>query len=72
MTRALVLSLGITLATGGLPMPVNAIAQTTSALPSPLGLGDVIRIASERRDEIQAARARIRAGEARPSIVSAP
>ena len=71
MTRALVLTLGITLATGGLPMPVNAIAQTTSALPSPLGLGDVIRLASERRDEIQAARARVRAGEARPTIVSA-
>jgi outer membrane protein, heavy metal efflux system len=71
MTRALVLTLGITLATGRLPMPVNAIAQTTSALPSPLGLGDVIRIASERRDEIQAARERIRAGEARPTIVSA-
>jgi len=31
MTRTLVLTLGITLATGGLPMPVNAIAQTTSA-----------------------------------------
>jgi outer membrane protein TolC len=40
-------------------------------LPSPLSLGDVIRLASERRDEIQAARARIRAGEARPTIVSA-
>jgi outer membrane protein TolC len=41
------------------------------ALPSPLGLGDVIRLAGERRDEIQAARARIRAGEQRPTIVSA-
>ena len=71
MKRALVLTLGITLATGGLPMTVNAIPQTTSALPSPLGLADVIRIASERRDEIQAARERIRAGEARPTIVSA-
>jgi outer membrane protein TolC len=40
-------------------------------LPSPLSLADVIRMASERRDEIQAARARIRAGEARPDIVSA-
>ena len=40
------------------------------ALPSPLGLGDVIRLAGERRDEIQAARARIRAGEQRPTIVS--
>ena len=41
------------------------------ALPSPLSLADVIRLASERRDEIQAARARTRAGEARPIIASA-
>jgi cobalt-zinc-cadmium efflux system outer membrane protein len=46
-------------------------AQTTQVLPSPLGLDEVIRLASERRDEIQAARARIRAGEARPISVSA-
>jgi outer membrane protein TolC len=46
-------------------------AQTTQVLPSPLNLGDVIRLASERRDEIQAARERLRAGEARPAIVSA-
>src|SRR5829696_7725805 len=51
--------------------PSSAAAQTTSVLPSPLSLGDVIRLASERRDEIQAARARVRAGEARPTIVSA-
>jgi len=51
--------------------PAPAAAQTTQVLPSPLGLGDVIGIASERRNEIQAARARTRAGEARPIIVSA-
>ena len=34
-------------------------------------MGDVIRVAGERRDEIQAVRARVRAGEARPAIVSA-
>jgi outer membrane protein, heavy metal efflux system len=51
--------------------PSQAAAQTTPVLPSPLSLGEVIRLASERRDEIQAARARIRAGEARPTIVSA-
>ena len=51
--------------------PSSAAAQTTPVLPSPLSLGDVIRLASERRDEIQAARARVRAGEARPAIVSA-
>jgi len=51
--------------------PAAAAAQTIPVLPSPLSLGDVIRLASERRDEIQAARARIRAGEARPTIVSA-
>ena len=48
-----------------------AAAQPTQALPSPVRLGDVIRLASERRDEIQAARARTRAGEQRPAIVSA-
>jgi outer membrane protein TolC len=48
-----------------------AIAQQPQPLPSPLSLGDVIRIASERRDEIEAARARTTAGEARPTIVSA-
>src|SRR4029453_6514579 len=51
--------------------PTAAAAQTPPVLPSPLSLGDVIRLAGERRDEIQAARARIRAGEARPTIVSA-
>jgi outer membrane protein TolC len=51
--------------------PAAAAAQNPLGLPSPLSLGDVIRLASERRDEIQAARARIRAGEARPAVVSA-
>ncbi|MGB2716436.1 MAG: TolC family protein, partial [Vicinamibacterales bacterium] len=49
----------------------RAAAQDMPALPSPLRLGDAIRIAAERRDEIQAARARARAGESRPVIVSA-
>jgi len=51
------------------PSPVAA--QTAQVLPSPLRLGDVLRLASARRDEIEAARARTRAGEARPTIVSA-
>jgi outer membrane protein TolC len=51
--------------------PGTAVAQAKQPLPSPLTLGDVMRIAGERRDEIQAAQARIRAGEARPAIVSA-
>jgi outer membrane protein, heavy metal efflux system len=51
--------------------PTVAAAQTPAVLPSPLSLGDVIRLAGERRDEIQATRARARAGEARPTIVSA-
>jgi outer membrane protein, heavy metal efflux system len=46
-------------------------AQTKPVLPSPLRLGDVIRVATERRDEIAAARARARAAEERPAIVSA-
>jgi cobalt-zinc-cadmium efflux system outer membrane protein len=51
--------------------PYWATAQETQSLTSPLRLTDVIRIVGERRDEIQAARARITAGEARPAIVSA-
>jgi outer membrane protein TolC len=51
--------------------PARTAAQAAQVLPSPLSLGDVIRIAGERRDEIQAAQARTRAGEARPAIVSA-
>ncbi|HVJ26898.1 MAG TPA: TolC family protein [Vicinamibacterales bacterium] len=46
-------------------------ARQGSTLPAPLTLADVVRIAGERRDEIQAARARTRAAEARPAIVSA-
>jgi outer membrane protein TolC len=48
-----------------------AAAQTPVGLPSPLSLADVVRLAGDRRDEIHAARARVRAGEARPAIVSA-
>jgi outer membrane protein TolC len=51
--------------------PGPATAQSSPPLPSPVSLADVIRIAGERRDEIQAARARMSAGEARPTIVSA-
>jgi outer membrane protein, heavy metal efflux system len=51
------------------PSPTGA--QSRDPLPTPLGLSDVVRLAGERRDEIQAARARTRAGEARPAIVSA-
>lgn len=58
-------------------LALSAVLSATAAngqqpvLPSPLGLDDVIRLAGERRDEIEAARARTRAGEARPAIVSA-
>jgi outer membrane protein TolC len=51
--------------------PGTVAAQTAPVLPSPLSLGEVIRLAGERRDEIQAARARTRAAEQRPTIVSA-
>ena len=51
--------------------PAELAAQDLQPLPSPLSLADVIQIASERREEIQAARARTTAGEARPTIVSA-
>lgn len=50
--------------------PRHASAQP-AVLPSPLGLADVVRIAAERRDEIAAARAGVRAAEARPAIAAA-
>ena len=51
--------------------PSLGAAQTQVELPSPLQLVDAVRIAGERRAEIDAARARTRAGEQRPAIVSA-
>ncbi len=51
--------------------PLELTAQRTPELPSPLSLTDVIRVAGERRAEVEAARARTRAGEERPAIVSA-
>jgi outer membrane protein, heavy metal efflux system len=51
--------------------PQAVSAQEPPDLPSPLSLADVVRVASEQRDEVRAAQARIRAGEARPAIVSA-
>jgi cobalt-zinc-cadmium efflux system outer membrane protein len=52
-------------------LPVRAVAQPPGGWPDPLTLSDVVRQAGERRDEIDAARARTRAAEARPDIVSA-
>ena len=49
----------------------SSAGQSAVAMPTPLTLADVVRVAGERRDEIQAARARVRASEARPAIVSA-
>ncbi len=51
--------------------PSVARAQAPLTPPLPLSLADVIRLAGERRDEILVARERVRAGEARPDIVSA-
>ena len=50
---------------------IGSAGQSAASLPNPLGLGDVIRLSAERRDEIEAARARARAGDARTSTVSA-
>ena len=66
-----ILRVGFAVAMSSAVLARAAMAQTASPLPSPLGLGDVVRIASERRDEIAAARARRLAAEQRPTIVSA-
>ncbi|MEO8843097.1 MAG: TolC family protein [Kofleriaceae bacterium] len=48
-----------------------ASADDQVALPSPLGVADVVRIARARRPEVVAAQARARAAAERPEIVSA-
>ena len=59
-------------ATGVMTVLIAAVsAPPASAQLSSLTLRDALRIAAERRDEIRAARFRIRAAEARPRIVSA-
>lgn len=58
-------------AAAALAVTVPASAQERAPLPAPLSLGEAIAIAVDRRDEIVAARAAVRAGEARPAIVSA-
>jgi len=60
--RSIVGFLGIFIAAFG-----DAAAQGSQRLPSPLGLGDVVRIASERSDEIEAADARTAAANAPPA-----
>ena len=52
-------------------LSIAASAQAKPPLPASLSLADVVRISGEQRDEIRAARARIRGAEARPRIVSA-
>ena len=68
--HSIILRVGFVVAMSAMPAP-GATAQPASRLPSPLSLGDVVRIASERRDEIAAARARSLAAAQRPAIVSA-
>jgi outer membrane protein TolC len=71
MMHSIILRVGVVVAMSSAMLPREATAQPASPLPSPLSLGDVVRIAGERRDEIGAARARSLAAEQRPAIVSA-
>ncbi len=71
MTRPRAVRFLVGVAVGALIVPAAPAAQTAFVLPSPFTLADAVRIAGERRDEIQAARERTRAAEARPAIVSA-
>ncbi len=71
MTHVLRHAIGFVLMVGTAVLAAPAAAQVPVSLPSPLSLTDVIRVAQERRNEVEAARARTRAGEQRPAIVSA-
>jgi outer membrane protein TolC len=63
--RAFACALAIALGSG------NAHAQQTEALPGPLDAKTVVRLARERRPEVQAARFQAAAATERPKIVSA-
>lgn len=63
--------IAITLALWATFVAIGSAGQSNTSLPNPLGLGDVIRLATDRRDEIEAARARVRAGDARIPIAGA-
>lgn len=67
-TKINILTLAATLLSA---IPVAAASPQQPTTESLLTLPDVLRLAADRRDEIEAARARSRAGEARPTIVSA-
>ena len=71
MIRPLLRRTGVTLMLLCAGLTATVVAQTPETLPSPLSLADVLRVANERRSEIEAARARTRAAEQRPVIVSA-
>jgi outer membrane protein, heavy metal efflux system len=73
MTRQFTTSiaLALALAVGTVGAQGTAWAQDPIELSDPLTLSEVIRVAGERRREIEAVRARSRAAEARPAIVSA-
>lgn len=71
MMRATILRVGLVAAMGSATLANAATGQTLPLPASPLSLADVVRIASERRDEIAVARARTLAAEQRPAIVSA-
>jgi len=71
MNRFEGLRLAVICALSAISVPSAAHAQGSQALPAPLSLADVVRLSGVRRDEIQAARARMRAGQARPAIVAA-
>jgi cobalt-zinc-cadmium efflux system outer membrane protein len=71
MMHSIIIRVGLIAAMSIAVLASDATAQPASPVPSPLSLADVVRIASERRDEIAAARARSLAAEQRPAIVSA-
>jgi cobalt-zinc-cadmium efflux system outer membrane protein len=71
MMYLIIIRVGFIAAMSSAVLTSAAMAQPAPPVPSPLGLADVVRIASERRDEIAAARARSLAAEQRPAVVSA-
>jgi outer membrane protein TolC len=71
MTRSTVRRFVLLLGIGAAIPSAESAAQTTSVLPSPLGVEDVLRLVRDGRAEIIAAKAAERAAAQRPTIASA-
>ena len=71
LVLGIVAALSVTITPSAAQTAMTASPAQATTAQAPLTMAAAVRLATERRAEIEAARARARAGEARPAIVSA-